>query len=149
LNEALDVCEELDLVLFLELKGGSIENVRRMDPKIMCGFTVRREELQYTTSGEPKNQELWKHLLAGLVDRAVFWSTRTWLWQLLGISLLLPYKGDVLEKRIDPDLWYGRGVRLVTWTVNSDDEKTHFENVLRIPYMTDYVRRQGHATKQT
>ena len=55
----------------------------------------------------------------------------------------------VLCIRIDPDLWYGRGVRLVTWTVNSDDEKTHFENVLRMPYMTDYVRRQGQATKQT
>ena len=70
-----------------------------MDPKIMCGFTIRREELQYTTSGEPKNQELWKHILAGLVDRAVFWSTHTWLWEVLGISLLLPYKGDILEKR--------------------------------------------------
>ena len=65
----------------------------------MCGFTIRREELQYTTSGEPKNQELWKHILAGLVDRAVFWSTHTWLWEVLGISLLLPYKGDILEKR--------------------------------------------------
>ena len=28
LNEALDVCEELDLVLFLELKGGSTDNVK-------------------------------------------------------------------------------------------------------------------------
>ena len=27
LNEALDMCEELDLLLFLELKGGSTENV--------------------------------------------------------------------------------------------------------------------------
>ena len=27
LDEALDVCEELDLLLFLELKGGSAENV--------------------------------------------------------------------------------------------------------------------------
>ena len=39
---------------------------------------------------------------------------------------------------------------MVTWTVNSETEKKHFENVLRIPYMTDFVRRQREeATKQT
>ena len=70
-----------------------------MDPNIMCGFTVRRAELQYKTTGEPKNRGLWKHLLAGLADTAVFWSTHTWLWGVLGISLLLPYKGDILEKK--------------------------------------------------
>ena len=55
----------------------------------------------------------------------------------------------VLCERIDPELWYGRGVRLVTWTVNSNEEKTHFENMLRIPYMTDSVSRQKEAPEHT
>ena len=33
--------------------------------------------------------------------------------------------------------WYQRGVYLITWTVNSREEKEYFELVLQIPYMTD------------
>ena len=46
-------------------------------------------------------------------------------------------------------MWYSRGVRLVTWTVNSNAEKTYFENVLRIPYLTDSVSRQREVAEQT
>ena len=174
LQETLDLCEELDLLLFLELKSGSTDKVmeqptilllyayfsvyvctgvaccgavvsreassqgqsvcdiilalatlqgllresgripehvvhvnithcsqkvRRMDPNIMCGLTLRSRVLQYRLTGEPRNQELWKHVLAGLVDRLMFWSTHTWLWKLLGISLLLPHKDDILKKK--------------------------------------------------
>ena len=70
-----------------------------MDSNIMCGLTLRSRVFQYQLSGEPRNQELWKHILAGLVDRLMLWSTRTWLWKLLGISLLLPHKDDILKKR--------------------------------------------------
>jgi glycerophosphoinositol glycerophosphodiesterase len=179
LHEALDLCEELDLVLFLELKGGSTDQVmqvvkllfqerphlsdkvcvvsfwpwllykvRRVDSNIMCGLTLRSRVLQYQLSGEPRNQELWKHILAGLVDRLMFWSTHTWLWRLLGISLLLPHKDDILKKRIDTAEWYGRGVQLVTWTVNSRAEKEHFERVLKIPYLTDSVSWQKEVAEQ-
>ena len=70
-----------------------------MDPNIMCGLTIRSRALQYGINGKPNNKTLWKHLLAGLVDTALFWSTHTWLWELLGISLLLPHKGDILSKK--------------------------------------------------
>ena len=70
-----------------------------MDPSIMCGLTIRRDELQYQLNGQPKNEEFWRHVKAGLIDTAMFWSTHTWLWEVLGISLLLPYKGNILDKK--------------------------------------------------
>ena len=70
-----------------------------MDSNIMCGLTVRSRILQYQINGEPRNQELWKHTLAGLADSLIYWSIHTWLWKLLGISLLLPHKDDILKKK--------------------------------------------------
>ena len=70
-----------------------------MNPGIMCGLTVGSALLQYQISGEPKNRELWKHALAGVADRLLSWCVDTWLWRLLGISLLLPHKGDILKKK--------------------------------------------------
>ena len=31
------------------------------------------------------------------------------------------------------------GVRIVTWTVNTDDDKDYFGNVLKLPFMTDHI----------
>ena len=78
-----------------------ILQVRCMDPEIMCGLNERSQILLLYPDGKRRNREWWKHLLAGPVDWLVFWSIDSWLWRLLGISLLLPHKGDILKKRWD------------------------------------------------
>ena len=70
-----------------------------MDSNIMCGLVLRSGVLQRTISGEARHKTLWKHILTGLIDRLVFWSARVWLWKVLGISLLLPHKDDILKRR--------------------------------------------------
>ena len=32
-----------------------------------------------------------------------------------------------------------QGIGVVTWTVNRQEEKDHFQNVLKVPFITDYV----------
>ena len=70
-----------------------------MDPNILCGFTVRNNILLLYPDGRRRNKEWWKHMLAWPVDRILFWCLDRWIWRLLGISLLLPHKGDILNKR--------------------------------------------------
>ena len=50
--------------------------------------------------------------------------------------------------RVNLNEWYGRGIQLVTWTVNSNAEKQHFESVLQIPYMTDSVNIENEVGEQ-
>ena len=35
--------------------------------------------------------------------------------------------------------WDSRGVSSVAWTVNSKNEKSYFQHVLKLPYITDDV----------
>ena len=55
----------------------------------------------------------------------------------------------MLIYRVDVVKWYGRGVRLVAWTVNSNAEKQHFDSMLQIPYLTDSVDRTREVGEQT
>lgn len=144
--------------------------IRSMDSTIMCALTLRTTFFQYKINGEPRTQEPWKQTLTGLLDTLVYWCISSWLWKLLGVSLLMPHKGDILKKRYNsctytkyhcPKLssfivmlrvnlneWYGRGIQLVTWTVNSNAEKQHFESVLQIAYMTDSVNIENEVGEQ-
>lgn len=45
----------------------------------------------------------------------------------------------VSRYRMDPVVWEKKGVSLLAWTVNSKEEKNRFQQVLKIPYMTDHV----------
>ena len=41
--------------------------------------------------------------------------------------------------RIDVEAYRRQGIGVVTWTVNRQEEKEHFQNVLKIPFITDHV----------
>ena len=43
--------------------------------------------------------------------------------------------------RFDVEKYHSKGVGVIAWTVNSATDKDHFENILHIPYMTDYILR--------
>lgn len=75
------------------------QQIRSMDSTIMCALTLRTTFFQYKINGEPRNQEPWKQTLTGLLDTLVYWCISSWLWKLLGVSLLMPHKGDILKKR--------------------------------------------------
>lgn len=78
--------------------------------------------------------------------------------KILAVSLILPDKDDILENRfvskssvpcnsavflppprINLEQFKNEGTSLITWTVNSEEEKDYFSNVLKIPIMTDNV----------
>lgn len=54
----------------------------------------------------------------------------------------------IILLRVNVNEWYRRGIQLVTWTVNSNAEKQHFESVLQIPYMTDSVNTEKEVGEQ-
>ena len=59
----------------------------------------RTNVLSTRPNGARRNNELWKHLLAILLDRLLTWSLETWVWRVLGVSLLLAHKNDILKKK--------------------------------------------------
>ena len=75
--------------------------LRKDDPKIAVGLVKRTNVLSTRPNGARRNKELWKHLLAVPLDRLLTWSMETWIWRILGASLLLAHKDDILKKKYD------------------------------------------------
>lgn len=73
--------------------------LRKEDPKITVGLVKRTNVLSTRPNGARRNKELWKHLLAVPLDRLLTWSLETWIWRILGASLLLSHKDDILKKK--------------------------------------------------
>ena len=51
--------------------------------------------------------------------------------------------------RIDWRKWKTCGIYLITWTVNSKEEKQYFNEVVKIPFMTDNPALDSDAPEQT
>lgn len=51
--------------------------------------------------------------------------------------------------RIDWRKWKSHGIYLITWTVNSKEEKQYFKEVVEIPFMTDNPAPDSDAPEQT
>lgn len=73
--------------------------LRKEDPKITVGLVKRTNVISTRPNGARRNKELWKHLLAVPLDRLLTWSLETWIWRVLGASLLLAHKDDILKKK--------------------------------------------------
>ncbi len=69
-----------------------------MDPKLLLGLVYRSGYDAYSVTGRRKHSSLMKHLLYVLYDALLEWSLKTWLWRVLGISLLVVHKNDILGK---------------------------------------------------
>lgn len=168
LYEAVELCKELDLVMFLDVKDDNEESVailrelfsrkdlydsvavvsfyprllsrvRSANPDVLVGLTMRSNIFAVEYGGRRRHDSQWMHFLAVLLDKVSFWMLTTFVWRYLGVTLLLPFKDDVFAGRIDPSVWSKRGVHLVTWTVNDEEEKIYIRDTLQLPFMTDSV----------
>ncbi len=72
--------------------------LRRMDPELLLGLVYRSGYGAYWLTGERRHASLIKHLLYVLYDALVEWSLKSWLWWMLGVSLLIVHKNDILGK---------------------------------------------------
>mgnify|MGYP003474819385 CR=1 FL=1 len=72
-----------------------------MDPNILVGLTMRSNIFAFEYGGKKRYASQWKHLLATLLDRMTFWILTTCVWRFLGVTLLLPFKEDILAGRYD------------------------------------------------
>lgn len=50
------------------------------------------------------------------------------------------------HSRFDLEYYRSRGIGVVPWTVNTQKDKKHFEEVLKMPFITDCV--DGYAEEQ-
>lgn len=70
-----------------------------------------------------------------MLDILLDWSMHNVLWYLCGISAFLMQKDfvspDYLKK------WSAKGIQVVSWTVNTFDEKNYYESHLGSSYITD------------
>ncbi|XP_003388488.1 PREDICTED: glycerophosphodiester phosphodiesterase 1-like [Amphimedon queenslandica] len=168
LHEAIDVIKEEDMYMLLEIKDYNsqtlniitnlfknddhlyeriivisffphiIYQVKRSDSNIMVGLVVMQTLL--VDEAGPLYAK-WKLKLLSVFDYIIGKiMIGSFVRKLIGLSLILPDKDDIILKRIDIKHLEEEGVRLITWTVNSDEDKEYFNNNLHhIPYMTDHV----------
>jgi glycerophosphoryl diester phosphodiesterase len=166
LEEAVDLCEELDLIVFLDVK----PFITKTDiQKLLCIFEGRPElysrvciisyyitALQTLRCLDPKvhcglgiycnslmetvdgHQRTiwWADLLSPLVDWMLFQSLRSFLLDRVGVKLILFCKDDILTNRVAVERWRRGGRSIMAWTVNSNKEKQYFEQ-RGIPFLTD------------
>ncbi len=73
-----------------------ILQLQKTDPNLLLGLVFRSGYGAYCLTGERRHSSLSKHLLWVLWDAMLEWSLKTWLWRVLGISLLVLHKNDIL-----------------------------------------------------
>ncbi|EGW09417.1 glycerophosphodiester phosphodiesterase 1 isoform X1 [Cricetulus griseus] len=112
-----------------------IYKMRQMDQKVITALTHRPWSLSHTGDGKPRYSVFWKQSMFVVLDILLDWSMHNVLWYLCGISAFLMQKDfvspDYLKK------WSAKGIQVVSWTVNTFDEKNYYESHLGSSYITD------------
>ncbi|KAM7329224.1 glycerophosphodiester phosphodiesterase 1 isoform X2 [Alexandromys fortis] len=112
-----------------------IYKMRQMDQKVITALTHRPWSLSHTGDGKPRYSAFWKQSIFVVLDILLDWSMHNVLWYLCGISAFLMQKDfvspDYLKK------WSAKGIQVVSWTVNTFDEKKYYESHLGSSYITD------------
>lgn len=112
-----------------------IYKMRQMDQKVITALTHRPWSLSHTGDGKPRYNVFWKQSMFVVLDILLDWSMHNVLWYLCGISAFLMQKDfvspDYLKK------WSAKGIQVVSWTVNTFDEKNYYESHLGSSYITD------------
>ncbi|GAB1603683.1 glycerophosphodiester phosphodiesterase 1-like [Argonauta hians] len=153
LEEAVKICLELNLKMFIDCKRSSAETVvvlsqlfakypdlyteaivcsfypniiyrvRRADPNILTGLTHRHQVYSKLENGEERQKELWHQVLARPIDILLETFHYTFLWYLCGNSAFLMNRDSY--SGIFHNFWQKRGVRVFVWTVNDSQEKEY------------------------
>ncbi|XP_031243905.1 glycerophosphodiester phosphodiesterase 1 isoform X1 [Mastomys coucha] len=112
-----------------------IYKMRQTDQKVITALTHRPWSLSHTGDGKPRYNVFWKQSVFVVLDILLDWSMHNVLWYLCGISAFLMQKDfvspDYLKK------WSAKGIQVVSWTVNTFDEKNYYESHLGSSYITD------------
>ncbi|XP_066247349.1 glycerophosphodiester phosphodiesterase 1 [Euwallacea similis] len=115
--------------------------IRKSDSKIVCSLAFRphifaNEYFKYPEGKGPRRStQFWKHYLLKIFDFLHSWALPKFTYYLLGISVILLHK-DCLSPEVIIQ-WRAKGVRVISWTVNSPIEKQHSVRNLKITYLTD------------
>ncbi|XP_061778727.1 glycerophosphodiester phosphodiesterase 1 [Nerophis lumbriciformis] len=165
LEQAVEECLKLQLTIYFDVKGHPdqaaaalsalhkkhsvlynssivcsfepkvIYKMRQTDPQIVTALTHRPWSLSRFGDGSPRYSSLWKHYWLTLMDIVLDWAHHHVLWRLCGISAFLVQKNFVSPDYVQ--YWSQRGVEVVAWTVNTAVEKQHYQELLKVGYITD------------
>ncbi|KAL1508956.1 hypothetical protein ABEB36_003769 [Hypothenemus hampei] len=115
--------------------------IRKSDAKIVSSMAYRphlfaHEYFKYPEGTGPKRtNQFWKYLLLDICDHLHKWALPRFTYYFTGISVILLHK-DCLSGETVVD-WRKKGIRVMSWTVNSPTEKQHTARNLKITYLTD------------
>ncbi len=121
--------------------------MRAADPNINCGMILIGTKFVLQSKGF--QESLWTATFALCCDWTLRWCVKNWLLGFLGVNMLLPQKEMVLNNALGSgSYWEGRGVSLVTWTVNKREEKKIMKSELKIAFLSDNVNPDLTAPEQ-
>ncbi|AWP18930.1 putative glycerophosphodiester phosphodiesterase 1 [Scophthalmus maximus] len=112
-----------------------IYKMRQTDPNVVTALTHRPWRLSRFGDGTPRTLSTWAQLWTGFLDVLLDWAHHHLLWKLCGVSAILVQKDFVSLDYVR--YWAERGVEVVGWTVNTAAEKSYYQNLLKIGYITD------------
>uniref|UniRef100_A0A8D3CFX6 GP-PDE domain-containing protein n=1 Tax=Scophthalmus maximus TaxID=52904 RepID=A0A8D3CFX6_SCOMX len=139
LREAVEECMRHQLTIFFDVKGqpDKVLNIlmRQTDPNVVTALTHRPWRLSRFGDGTPRTLSTWAQLWTGFLDVLLDWAHHHLLWKLCGVSAILVQKDFVSLDYVR--YWAERGVEVVGWTVNTAAEKSYYQNLLKIGYITD------------
>ncbi|XP_077379690.1 glycerophosphodiester phosphodiesterase 1 isoform X1 [Festucalex cinctus] len=166
LEQAVEECIKLQLTIYFDVKGHPDEQaavalstlykkhpvlynssivcsfepkviykMRQTDPHVVTAFAHRPWSLSRFGDGSPRYPSPWKHHWLTLMDIVLDWAHHHLLWKLCGISAFLMQKNFVSHDYVR--YWSERGVEVVAWTVNNGGEKQHYQELLKVGYITD------------
>nr|XP_043903124.1 glycerophosphodiester phosphodiesterase 1-like [Solea senegalensis] len=165
LQEAVEECIRLRLTIYFDVKGqpdqaiAAFRELYRKHPvlynsSIICSFEpkllywMRQSDPHVVTAliHRPWSlsqcvdahyfDSLWKYRWMTLVmDVVLDCAPQSVVWRLCGISAFLIHKDFVSLNFVQH--WAERGVEVVVWTVNTNVEKSFYQEVLQVNYITD------------
>ncbi|XP_028914455.1 glycerophosphodiester phosphodiesterase 1 [Ornithorhynchus anatinus] len=114
---------------------GVIYKMRQADQNVVTALTHRPWSLSHFGDGKRRFDSFGKHYLYMMLDVLLDWSMHNFLWYLCGISAFLMQKDWISPAYVKR--WASNGIEVISWTVNSFEEKAYHEVYLQCSYITD------------
>jgi len=113
-----------------------VYKVKRLNPRILTGYTWRRWFITYIDhEGRKPRFNGYKHYIALVVDTLNVWSIKSWLPSFLGVEMVLTERSEISSMFVHQQRHHGREV--CAWTVNDINEMVWMRKTLEIPVLTD------------
>lgn len=112
-----------------------IYKMRQTDPQVVTALTHQPWRLSRYSDGTPRSLSTWGQMWTGVLDILLDWAHHHILWKLCGVSAIFVQKDFISLDYVQ--YWAERGVEVVGWTVNTAVEKSFYQHLLKIGYITD------------